>query len=31
MEDKKVGDMTDRELKSLGRDIIHGLIDPDYG
>jgi signal recognition particle GTPase len=31
IEDKKVGDMTARELKSLIRDTIHELIDPDYG
>jgi ABC-type glutathione transport system ATPase component len=31
IEDKKVGDMTARELKSLIRDTIHELIDPVYG
>lgn len=29
--DKKVGDMTVKELKSLIRDSIHEVIDPDYG
>ncbi len=31
MEDKKVSDMTISELKSLIRDTIIELIDPDYG
>ncbi len=30
-EDKKVSDMTVKELKDLIRDIIYELIDPDYG
>lgn len=29
--DKKVGDMTVRELKSLIRDSIYEVVDPDYG
>jgi hypothetical protein len=29
--DKKVSDMTVKELKALIRDTIHELIDPDYG
>ena len=29
--DRKVGDMTVREFKSLIRDSIHEVIDPDYG
>ena len=29
--DKKVGDMTVKELKSLIRDSVHEVIDPDYG
>lgn len=29
--DKKVGDMTVKELKSLIRNSIHEVIDPDYG
>ncbi len=31
LEDKKVSDMTVGELKSLIRDAINELIDPDYG
>jgi hypothetical protein len=31
LEDKKVSDMTVGELKSLIRDTINELIDPDYG
>ena len=29
--DKKVGDITVRELKSLIRDSIYEVVDPDYG
>ena len=29
--EKKVGDMTVKELKALIRDSIHEVIDPDYG
>jgi len=29
--DRKVGEMTVRELKSLIRDAVHEVIDPDYG
>lgn len=29
--DKKVGDMTERELKLLIRDSIYEVVDPDYG
>jgi len=29
--EKKVGDMTVSEFKSLMRDTIHEIIDPDYG
>jgi hypothetical protein len=29
--DKKVGDMTVRELKSLIKDSIYEVVDPDYG
>jgi hypothetical protein len=31
MGDKKVSDLTAGELKSLTRDTIYELIDPDYG
>ena len=31
VKEKKVGDMTVRELKSLIRDTLQELIDPDYG
>ncbi len=31
LEDKKVSDMTVGELKSLIRDAVNELIDPDYG
>ncbi len=31
LEDKKVSDITVGELKSLIRDTINELIDPDYG
>jgi len=30
-EDKKVRDLTVKELKSLIRDTIYELLDPDYG
>lgn len=30
-ESKKVSDMTVEELKTLIRDVIYELIDPDYG
>jgi len=31
VKEKKVGDMTVKELKSLIRDTLQELIDPDYG
>ena len=31
LKDKKVGDMTVRELQSLIRDTLQELVDPDYG
>ncbi|MGB9714821.1 MAG: hypothetical protein ACPL1G_00185 [Thermodesulfovibrionales bacterium] len=30
-DDRKVSDMTVKELKELIRDIIYELLDPDYG
>ena len=29
--EKKIGDMTVKEFKSLLRDSIHEVVDPDYG
>ncbi|MDR4498410.1 MAG: hypothetical protein MRK02_10890 [Candidatus Scalindua sp.] len=31
MEDKKISDMTGRELRELIRDTVLEVIDPDYG